>query len=654
VTGVAGMFHRGAHAGNRGLVTRMLEQMRSRGNDRSEVWTATAGTIGVTRYGWELGDDSAGNVLVVDEGDLVIAADASLYYRNDLRRKLVARDVRIGGTTASHLILAAYRAWGDGLVEHLEGDYAFILHDRRGRVFAARDSGGKRPLHYADLGHSLILGSTVAAILTLPACPRDLNVEHVAEAAAGLWSSGDETPFRAVSLLPAGWALSWTPESGLRTKQVWFPPTSEPARSPAFDDAAQELLELLERATDERLAATGVTGVWMSGGWDSTAVFGAGQRALAARRTGRELQPVSLSFPAGDPGHEDDLITAVARHFVTRPHWIHIANVPLIDRPAVRAAERDEPGGHAFENLNRALAQGCRYVGTHVALDGNGGDQLFQVSPAFLADLLCRGRWIAFARESRALGLGGFRDAFRWGVKPRLSPRTLDAATALRRGRRIHATYERWCPPWIPPGLTRSLRERQRRHALPRRGKSCWAYEAEFYLSVPFFPRTFGVISGISLAQGVELRSPLYDQRVIAFAARRPREERCSQGETKRLLRRAMRDVLPEHVLAPRKVRTGVASGYFSRETRDCFPGLFEEAGDSWVLAAFGIVDGGVLARARDGYLETLDPDVGFALLCTLHAEFWMRAQLRSDNAVDDPIETGTTLALSGTAARGS
>jgi asparagine synthase (glutamine-hydrolysing) len=286
-------------------------------------------------------------------------------------------------------------------------------------------------------------------------------------------------------------------------------------------------------------------------------------------------------------------------------------------------------------------------VGAHIAYDGNGGDQLFQVSPAFLADLLRAGRWLTFVRESRALGLGGFRDFFRWGVKPWLSPRVLDAATMVRRGRRIHGLYERRLPPWTHQRIADTIRSRQRLHVPPRAGRSCWAYEANFYLSSTFLPRAFGASAGTTLEQGVELRSPLYDQRIIEFAARRPRQERCSEGETKRLLRRAMRDLLPEHVLAPRPFRTGVSSAYFARETRGRFPSLFDAAGDSWTLADLGILEPRALARARDLYLTNLDSEMGLALLCTLQAELWVRAQLHSADLPSDAVDGDAGLASS-------
>src|SRR5439155_3180180 len=161
------------------------------------------------------------------------------------------------------------------------------------------------------------------------------------------------------------------------------------------------------------------------------------------------LRPVSISYPPGDPGREDALISAIAQQWNTPVHWLDIRDIPLVDHPAERAAARDEPFAQAYEIWNRALARGGRAIGARVAFDGNGGDHLFQTSPVFLADLLWRGRWFALTREWRASSLHGVREFLQWAVKPALGSRLLDIATILRGGKRLHGSYERWMPVWI-------------------------------------------------------------------------------------------------------------------------------------------------------------------------------------------------------------
>jgi asparagine synthase (glutamine-hydrolysing) len=633
VSGVAGVFGPAAGADARLALSPVLGAVRRRGSARSDVWSDASAALGVTRFDWELADGSSGGAPVVSDGTLAVAADASIYYREDLRRALHEAGVPVAGETVSHLILAAYRAWGERCAERLEGDYAFVVWDAGARrAFGARDLGGKRPLYYAAVGSGLVAASTIGGVLAFPGCPHDLDLVAVANDAAGLFADAAATCHRAVRALPAGCCLTW--QAGqLDVRRHWSPPPARDASGPGFEEAAHELRALLGRAVEERLAPGGPTSVWLSGGWDSTAVFASGERILRGHGAGAHLQAVSVSFPPGDPGREDELILDVAAHWGSPVRWLDIQDVPLLATPAERAAARDEPFAHAFEMMNRALAAGSRASGARVAFDGVGGDQLFQVSEVYFADLLRAGRLRTLAREWRGKGLSGrgARTFFRWAVQPLLPHALLDAAAFLRGGRPLRGYLERTVPPWIDRRFAaeHGLAASERRAAPARRGRSPSAYETHWFLSYPYFPRAFAAVAGLALEEGVELRSPLYDRRVIEFALTRPRDERSQGAETKRLLRAAMAGLLPAHVLAPRRRRTGVTGGYLARSLRReqaaVLDGVFRS---SMILEELGIINAPELRRNWCIYLQQGGGGLGVALFLTFQVELWLRARL--------------------------
>ena len=619
------------------LVRGMLRRMPGRGVDRTDVWRDGAVALGVTRGTWEMEAGFSGSVLVAEQGGLIAVADASLFYRDDLRRALERDDVRASGDSPSHLILAAYRAWGCACVERLEGDWAFILWDASAkRVFCSRDFGGRRPLFYADFGDTLVVASTISAVLGHPRCSQELNLIAVAADAAGLFAVPHETAFRDVSGLPAGWSLEYR-QGRTRTWRHWSPPPVRDAGGPPFEEAAEHLRDLLTRAVAERLSPTGPTSVWLSGGWDSTAIFGTGQQLLRTQdilRTqdkGADLRPVSISYPPGDPGREDELITAVAGHWDAPIHWLDIRNIPLLDRPEERAAARDEPLAHPFETGNRALAGGSRSVGAHVAFDGFGGDQLFQVSLVYLADLFRTGRWVSLAREWREKGLKReMKPFFRWAVQPILPAPLLTAAKLVRGGRALRGYLERPVPEWIAPDFIRrhGLLERERLHTPARTGGSHAAYETHWYLTHAYYPRIAERVCSFALEKGVELRAPLYDRRIIEFAVSRPVSERSAGRETKRLLRRSVCGLLPDHVLAPRPKRTGTTGKYLDHSLRKLHAPLLESVFQApLALAETGIVDAAVLRRSWEQFQRRGGGNLGMNLLFTLQAELWLRAR---------------------------
>ena len=630
----------------------LLRAMRTRGGQHRSAWKARGVMLAVVRDGWETGATCAGSAAVASDDRYAVVSDASIYYRADLCRRLEAAGTRPRSDMPADLILAAYRAWGDRCTEHLEGDFAFLVWDRQAQtVFCARDFGGKRPIFYADVAGTLVIASTLGGVLAWPGCPDDIDVASVGECVAGFFADADRTCYRAIRSLRAGFSLTRTALSPVRTWRHWEPPPFESGTRTSFAAAAEELHALISDSVNERSAGAGPTSIWLSGGWDSTAVFGIGQKVMRSARGRPDLRPVSISYPLGDPGREDEIIEAVTSYWNVGVHWLDIARIPLLDVPAERAAVRDEPFAHAFEMWNRALARGSRAVGSRIALEGNGGDQLFQVSPVHLADLLRRGRLTTLAREWRTKGLAGtgFRNFFRWAVQPLLDPSMLSAARVIRGGRPLVGYLERPAPPWVPERFLRAhgLAERERDHTPDRLGGSRSAYEARWYLTHGYFSKVFGVVAGLALEEGVEIRSPLFDQRVIRLAATRPWWERASGAETKSLLRKSATGVLPDHVLAPRPHRTGTTGRYFATGMRGAGERLFADAFRAPLLADLGVVDPDALRRTASEYLRGHHPSWGVNLFLTMQAELWLRSRLNVQH-VEPRQRSRTSLAVAG------
>ena len=635
----------------------MVRRLRSRGADRADRWRDGNAVVAVVRAAWEMADGFAGGVLVGQDDDLVVAADATFYYVADLERKLASSGVRPRSRAPSHLILAAYRAWGDACVEHLEGDYAFVVWDRRRRrMLCARDFGATRPLFYALLGGTLVVASTLGAVLAHPACEPELDEVALAAAAAALFAVPDETVYRGVKRLPPGHTLTWEPGVAPRVTRVWEPPLFVGEDQPAvpFDEAAAELRALLVRATEERLDRSGPTALTMSGGWDSPAVFGAGQEALRlGSPAGRTLVPVSMSFPEGDTGREDETIAAIAAHWRSEVHWVDIRAVPMFDRLQERIAARDEPFAHPYETFNRALARRARETGARVCLNGVGGDALFQASAGFLADLLRRGRLRSTLREWQSLsGPSGrrWKELGRWGVLPLVPRRVLRAAGWVRETRPMRRYLDRLPPPWLADGFARrvDLAKRELAHVPPRRaGEGVASYEASWMISYPFFWHIFETLYQSQFEEGVELRSPLFDERVLRFAATRPRVERNSGGDVKRLLRAAMRGLLPDEVLAPRADKTGTLGTYFGRSIRENFATVFEPTFDRSLMAQLGIFDARQLVTKSRQSAQRLGADDAWWLMFALATEIWLQ-QRTAPNPQAESYDSIDELSMAG------
>jgi asparagine synthase (glutamine-hydrolysing) len=617
-----------------------------------DTWSRGDAILAVTRAGWEFGQDFAGEVGVHEAGDLVVTADASLYYRDDLSGRLRAAGVRAEGDTPSHLIAAAYRAWGRSLAERLEGDFAFCVWDKqRERIVAARDLMGARPLFWARASGSVAVASSVRALTRLPGCSRALNLASLGIQAGGmLWSSGADTVFRDVQVVRPAHRLV-AEDDRVRVERYWDPPRAPSTDGREAAGAALELRALLEDATRERLSE-GHTTVWMSGGRDSTAVFAAGQSALSESGEGRRLQPVSISYPPDDPGHEDPVIRDVAERWDASVHWLDIAEIPLLEGLPGRAARYDEPPAHLYDLWNRALARGTRTTGSRVALDGSGGDNLFAVSSVRLADHLASGRWIRLARDAWPQRHRGLRSLARFGVLPLLPDWSVRTGERLL-GRGLPRHYlERRPAPWIRDDFIEQhgLRERELEVLRGMEASSRGQQESLLLISAPIWGWGGSFMRKVLLEEGVEVRSPLLDRRIMEFALSRPLSERFANGESKRLLRHAMEGLLPDSVLDPRRFRTGATVGYSRSRMRAIYPDLFEEMFSRPLrLAELGVVDREALRRATEEWRSGGDA-MRVRLFHTMKVEFWLRgleaeADTAPPEASSSEIEAMTTSA---------
>jgi asparagine synthase (glutamine-hydrolysing) len=593
------------------------------------VWCGGATLIAVTRKDWELAEDFADHVLVLETPTLVVGADASLYHRRELITALQAVGVSAGGTSPSHLIAAAYRAWGESLVDHLAGDYAFVIWDRRRqRLVAARDPLGSRPLFYARIDSGVAVASSSRALADLLGTTSNLNLASLGTQVSGLaWSIGTDCSFVGVEPIAPGHRLEHA-NGATRLERFWETPAAPASHASDATIAAEELRRLICSAVNERLSATGPTTVWMSGGWDSTAVFGAGEHVLPAASRAR-LQPVSISYPVGDPGREDEFIGQVADHWKAHVHWLKSDDIPLLDGLAERAAGADEPPAHLYELWNRELARATRAVGSRVALDGGGGDQLFQVSDVVIADRLRNGKLLEFARLTRSRRSRGLRHLARAGVLPLVAERLVETAERLTGRTLPHHYLERPIAEWIRPEFAarHALRERDLVMLRHQRVKHLAHAESRMYLSLPVWSHGASFMHGSLLQEGVEVRSPLLDLKVIEFALSRPISERASAGGTKTLLRKSMHGLLPPSVLAPRRYRTGMTIGFSRRRMREAYPALVSALfAEPLRLADLGMVDPVKLRAAAERCCAGGgDEGLRVNLFHAMKVEFWLR-----------------------------
>jgi asparagine synthase (glutamine-hydrolysing) len=585
-------------------------------------------SLAVAREEWECSPWLAGDAVVASRGPVSVVADAALYARRDLAATLIAGGQHVSpDDSAAALIAAAYLARGAAALLELNGDFAFILWDAQQQILLlGRDFAATRPLFYGVLGGRLLVSSTLSGVLALSGDARPaFDRLGLAEAASGLAEGSGRTCYVGVRSVQPGRVMGVSPSLEVKEVARWRAPEFETGSATSFTDAAHELRELIGLAVADRMAPD-MTTVWMSGGYDSSSVFASARAALSSGPAGR-VESISVSYPEGDQGREDEIIERILAHHNVTGRWIDSAELPLLGDVSRNARRRDEPFAAMYDGFFRRASQGSRDAGARVALSGHGGDVLFDSSMVYFADLLSgmhlrtlRDEWKA-SREALWRPSQLLEEMLAPLVPEQLAKRT--AAMLGRQKERFHEPA-----PWVRTEVATEIADTGWMPLGRHRGESRTSAVARWSLEYPFFTKSQEAAAAAARSAGVEYRMPLLDPRVIALAATRPRWEKRSGVRSKSLLRAAMKGMLPEEVLWPRLYKTGLTKDYLMRSVQEEFPKHAAALCHESALADLGVIDPSGLTRAvAESATDTRGWMAGH-LYFTFQAEYWLRSRL--------------------------
>jgi hypothetical protein len=163
-----------------------------------------------------------------------------------------------------------------------------------------------------------------------------------------------------------------------------------------------------------------------------------------------------------------------------------------------------------------------------------------------------------------------------------------------------------------------------------RRGEGHAAVDQSWFLRHVTGERINAAYTATGLLDGIEVRSPLLDSRVIRFASGRPLEECYSRRENKRLLRGAFRGFLPDAILGPRTARTGLPSRSLLRAATEHAAWAIARSGKGIILADLGVIDGKKFLDRASVWLSQGGGDVeeAAAVVAATQVECWLLARL--------------------------
>ncbi|MBP8937097.1 MAG: asparagine synthase (glutamine-hydrolyzing) [Agrobacterium sp.] len=555
--GIAGYLNSLETPAESALLSRMAATLAHRGPDATGMFTAPG--LGLAHARLSIVDIAGGaQPMSLPDGGPVISFNGEIFNHIELREDLMQRGRCVRTHSDTEVILHLYELYGADCVQHLNGDFAFALWDRRlKRLMLARDRIGVRPLYYARRSNGLFFGSEIKALFAVPGIvpePDPLALDQIFT----LWFPlAPRTSFKDILELPPGHVLLAQAGREAHVSRYWQPsfPDADEARAPCDEAAVKdELAALLTDAVRIRLRADRPCGAYLSGGLDSSLIA-----ALAARQSPEPLSTFSVTFEAADfdesAAQQTMAVALGTQHSaLCCPFDAIAALLPEVIRHAEQPLPRTGPVPLYM------LAAHVRKSGVKAVLTGEGADEVFAGYDIFKEAKLrrfahrqpgSRRRPLLFqrlypylprlSRQSPAY-LSAFFSATSDMADPLYShqPRfRLAAGTKVFFSRALGDALKGYD---VLDDLRSRLPEAFHRwHAL---------HQAQYLEMTGLLPGYILSSQGdrMSMAHGVEGRYPFLDPRLVDFAARIPPRLKLKGLTEKHNLRDIAADLLPPEI----------------------------------------------------------------------------------------------------------
>jgi asparagine synthase (glutamine-hydrolysing) len=465
---------------------------------------------------------------------------------------------RFSTRSDTETIIHLYEQFGARCVDYLRGMFAFAIWNRRSKeLFIARDRLGVKPLYYSLLADgSLVFGSEIKAILASGLVKPEMNRAALPDFLANRATMDNQTLFAGVMRLPAGHTLTWI-DGKVRIGKFWDVAPAAVAASRSVAEYVDEWRELFTTSVRLRLMADVPLGMFLSGGIDSSAIA-----AVMSRMVKDPIKTFSVAFRVPE-ANELSYARTVAQAFGTDHHEVLVDPQQFIEALPHLVWHEDEPIAHSASvplYFVSQLAQ--RHV--KVVLTGEGADELL-------------GGYYRY-RTTR-FNLQAAQVYHRWtgAGSRRLVRNVLSRAAPASLQRKLTRTFL-WREPTIDSiyfdNFSVFSRERQANLLAPELRSevsidNAFASMRGYFDAYPeasllqrmlysdlktYLHELLMKQDQMSMAASIESRVPFLDHKLVEFSTALPDELKLHGLTTKRVLREAMKGLLPDEILTRKKM----------------------------------------------------------------------------------------------------
>lgn len=485
-----------------------------------------------------------------EDGTVWVIHNGEIYNFRELRGELQSLGHRFVSDTDTEVIIHAYEEWGTRCLNEFNGMWACCIWDsKRQKLFCSRDRCGIKPFYYYFDGEQFLFASEIKALLQAD-IPKQANERRLYDYLTfGMVDHTQETFFERIKQLRGGEYLELsTSTKELSIRQYWDIDPDRKLSGFTHEEYTQRFYELLEDAVRLHLVSDVPLGTCLSGGLDSSAIVclvDKFMREQGMKIPGSDMQK-TFSARYEDPRHDEGhFIEQVVQKTYVDAHFIYPTGEGLLKEMEQLIYHQDEPFGSTSIYAQWSVFKLARLSGIKVTLDGQGGDELLAgyhgYFGSFFAELLKAGQWSRLFKEIRSYAtIHGYSKA--QGLARAVLWLLPEKAESLLRSL-LRLTREQL---WLRRDFVRRTASD---HPLRiAKGKSI--FDNHLYTTLILFslPSLLRFEDRNSMAHSIESRVPFLDYRLVEFAFATPAEEKIHYGVTKRILRDALKGILPEPI----------------------------------------------------------------------------------------------------------
>lgn len=540
---------------DKGVLHRMTDALRHRGPDDKgvQLFKKEKAIIGLGHRRLSILDLSKAGQQPMRFKHLHIIFNGEAYNFQEIRKELEEFGYHFHSHTDTEVILKAYDYWGKDCVHKFIGMFAFTIYDERNKeLIFFRDRAGVKPLYYYYNNGLFLFGSELKSIMEHSHFPKQIDLKALGTYFHYGYVPAPYSIFKNTNKLEPGSLLSFSiQKQSFKQKRYWKASDFYEKKkfNLSYSDAKQELERLLGNAFNYRMIADVPVGVFLSGGYDSTAVT-----ALLQKQKTQTLKTFTIGFQAGND--ESQYAKKTAKYLGTDHHEMICTTKEAQNIVEDIPYYYDEPFADSSAVPTILIS---RFANKHVkvALSADGGDEVFGGYRSYrgLTSKLQSLNYIPASFKSLASAAATGVSNVLPDRKYRLKHMSNGIAYSLHQNKSVEALKLHAWANRRPKSLIENLFSKeysQYRYAFNGNGvekthpiESAMLYDYLRYLPDDILTK----VDRATMSTSLEGRDPMLDHRILEFTAQLPFHFKVKNGNGKRILKDIVHEYVPKTMM---------------------------------------------------------------------------------------------------------